>query len=199
MRKPNSNSRLKTLPEGMQDTIFEWCSSDSLESAVARCKAELLDPKTGQPLLTNRDSMSDFFKWYPDAALYRNAQKRSLRAEELLKKVDPAASAEKLRAFGQLVFTDLAIEARNPEAFVGMVGEERKNRELDAKIAGFKLKYEQKERELALADKKYRRETCETFIKWQENEIARQIVAGPGTNSQKIEALGKAMFGSDWE
>ena len=41
--------------------------------------------------------------------------------------------------------------------------------------------------------------TCEAFLKWFADKRAREIVEGSGSNAEKIERLGQAMFGEDWE
>ncbi len=52
---------------------------------------------------------------------------------------------------------------------------------------------------LELDKQKFRRETCGLFLEWREDERARSIADGPGSNAEKIEALGRAMFGPLWE
>src|SRR5688500_13402208 len=129
MRKPHAKSRLKLLPEETQALIADWCAQDTLESAVSRCASEL-------QLMTNRSSMGEFFAWRTLKAQYAAANNAAANAEELLKKVDPAASAEKLRAFGQLMFMHKAVASENTEDFVGLTIADVKNRELAAKVEG---------------------------------------------------------------
>jgi hypothetical protein len=49
-----------------------------------------------------------------------------------------------------------------------------------------------------LARQKFQRDTCELFLKWNEDVRAQEIVAAPSDNAAKIEALGRIMFGEDW-
>jgi hypothetical protein len=58
---------------------------------------------------------------------------------------------------------------------------------------------EQKDKDLALAEKKFQRETCSLFIKWCEDQRALEAATGTGDNSAKIERLGQLMFGEDWK
>ena len=51
---------------------------------------------------------------------------------------------------------------------------------------------------LDLEQKKFQRLTCDLFLKWREDERARNIADGPGTNDEKIDQLGQAMFGELW-
>lgn len=52
---------------------------------------------------------------------------------------------------------------------------------------------------LALEQQKFRRLTCELFLKWREDDRARNIADGPGTNEEKTEWLGQQMFGDLWK
>ena len=63
-------------------------------------------------------------------------------------------------------------------------------------LEGEKLK--RKDQEIQLEREKFRRTTCELFLKWRDDERARTIADGPGTNDDKIEQLGQAMFGELW-
>lgn len=51
---------------------------------------------------------------------------------------------------------------------------------------------------LELEKAKYQRQTCELFLKWRNDDRARTIADGPGSNDQKVEELGQAMFGDLW-
>lgn len=52
---------------------------------------------------------------------------------------------------------------------------------------------------LELDRQKFQRTTCELFLTWAADQRAKDIAAAPGaSNSQKIEAIGKLMFGEDW-
>lgn len=152
-RKPNSNSRLKKLPDETQATIEAWCKDSGLEAVVARCASEL-------SVVTNRSSLSEWLRWRSAVRElqedFTQAQDAASAATELLKQVDPGASAEKLHAVGQLMFTQLALKAKDPEAFVALGKLELARRDLEARVNGFKAKYEQKERELDLANEKFR-------------------------------------------
>lgn len=66
-----------------------------------------------------------------------------------------------------------------------------------ADIAQARLK--QIDEALALEREKFQRTTCELFLKWHSDERARSITEGPGTNAEKIEKLGEAMFGELWK
>lgn len=52
---------------------------------------------------------------------------------------------------------------------------------------------------LELEQKKFRRTTCELFLKWAEDQRALDIAHGNGSTGDKTEALGLLMFGDLWE
>jgi hypothetical protein len=172
-RKPNSNSRLKNIPEEQQLLIENWCGEDGLVAAVSRCASEL-------SLVTSKSRLSIWLKWRKDVAplkaKFDAAEADSKAATELLKQIDPKASAEKLQAFGQLMFMQKAMQAENTEDFVSIGRLNLAKLELEAKVNGFKARYEQKERELKLDMEKWQA-TLRTKIE-QGLEALRAELAG---------------------
>ena len=67
-----------------------------------------------------------------------------------------------------------------------------------AKLRLTTLRLDQTAELLALEQAKFQRATCDLFLKWREDERARNIADGPGTNDEKINQLGQAMFGELW-
>lgn len=98
-----------------------------------------------------------------------------------LRREQPDISQEQLDAFGLKTFTTIAIQRRDTKAFVS-------------------LQRTQKERQsLALDQQRFKRETCELFLKWAEDQRARDIAAAPVSNADKIDQLASLMFGEDWQ
>lgn len=52
---------------------------------------------------------------------------------------------------------------------------------------------------LELERQKFRRTTCELFLKWRDDDRAKSIADGPGNAEEKIQQLGQEMFGDLWE
>lgn len=61
-----------------------------------------------------------------------------------------------------------------------------------------KIRLRQKDEALLIEKKKFQRTTCELFLKWFDEKSARDIAKSGLSNAEKIETLGKAMFGEDW-
>lgn len=51
---------------------------------------------------------------------------------------------------------------------------------------------------IALAREKFQRDTCALFLRWAEDQRAREIASSGGDNADKIARLGQLMFGEDW-
>lgn len=58
---------------------------------------------------------------------------------------------------------------------------------------------ELKRKEVALDEKRFQRTTCELFIKWADDKKVKEVIESRATNAEKIEKLGQAIFGEDWE
>ena len=64
---------------------------------------------------------------------------------------------------------------------------------------GMKGNYELKKAKLDLDRQKYQRLTVKNFFDWYEDKTAREIATSNMSQADKIEKLGQAMFGEDWE
>lgn len=65
------------------------------------------------------------------------------------------------------------------------------------KLQGKALK--QKDRVIELDEQKFRRSTAEIALKVLADDRAKAIEGGPGANTEKIEAMGKHLFGDLWQ
>jgi hypothetical protein len=73
-----------------------------------------------------------------------------------------------------------------------------KLRDSDAKVSAAKTmraKLAQKDRELALAEKRFQRQTAELFLKWFDDESVRRIAQGKEAKPVKMEKLIGVLFG----
>lgn len=69
----------------------------------------------------------------------------------------------------------------------------------DKRVAIEHAKLKQKDEELTLARQKFHRQTCELFIKWFASEQARTIAESPIAFTDKVEKLGREMWGDLWD
>lgn len=62
-----------------------------------------------------------------------------------------------------------------------------------------KEKIRQKDEEIAMLREKMQRESCAMFIKWAQDQRALEIANSPTDESERIERLGRQMYGDLWK
>jgi hypothetical protein len=60
------------------------------------------------------------------------------------------------------------------------------------------VEVKQKGEALGLEKKKFQRTTCELFLKWFDDQVAKDIASTEGPADGKLDALGKHLFGDAW-
>ncbi|MHB8520718.1 MAG: hypothetical protein ACYDH9_08160 [Limisphaerales bacterium] len=171
--KPRADSRLKTLQAKRQESIIEHMRDHKLPETAAWLAADGLQ--------TSSAALSEFWSWWH---LQRQLEKNASTVETLLHSLQvtrPDWTPDRVQAAGQAFFSALAMEQKDVKGWV-----------LTQKLG---LERDQ----LALDQEKFQRETCALFLKWFADRQAKEIAAGTGTNSDKIERLGALMFGEDWK
>lgn len=147
-RKPRADSKLKTLPEAQQALVFSWCSG-TLESAVSRCASDLRPP-----VVTNLDAMSQFRRWY--AARMQNAEawEKCLATAEADAQHSGGKSGDWVQEQARNYFARRAVTMDDAETFAKMDSLRQGERALTIKAKGDKIKAEQKDRDLALVERR---------------------------------------------
>lgn len=183
-RKPRADARLLNLPEQQQAQLADWLLA-GMPYHVARATVE---KEFG--VKTSMAGLAGFWRDVCQPALIRRRARMVETADAITaaitggNQVDKALEgAIKQKAFEILI--NPAAEAADVSAIAGMA----------LKIRDQDLKAEQ----VGLARQKFQRETCELFLRWSEDQRAREIAAGSTTNAEKIERLGQLMFGEDWK
>lgn len=92
----------------------------------------------------------------------------------------PELTDEELFARGQRKFSLLTIAEEDPKGWA-MIQKTQRDKEVSA-----------------LDRSKFQRETAELFLKWFADQTAKEIASSNATHADKIEQLGQAMFGPDW-
>ncbi|HMJ04695.1 MAG TPA: hypothetical protein VK474_00430 [Chthoniobacterales bacterium] len=172
-RKPRPDSKLKTLPEERQEQIAEFARTHSLAQTVVWLQEDGLQ--------TSAAALSGWLSWY---LLRDQLQRNESTVDSVLnqlKTARPDLTESELFAAGQSFFSALAIEQRDAKSW---------KRTQDLRIKAEVLKLE---------EKKFQRTTCELFLAWHSDKQAREVASSGATNSEKIERLGKMLFGEDWD
>lgn len=173
-RKPRSDSPLRMLPDEAQAEVMEWLKTLPQREVCAKVKA-------AHGFRPSPAALSSFWSWYQlRDQLTRNEATASALVESMAES-NPDLSPDKLEEIGQAFFTALALESRDPKAW-----------ESTQRIGLGRA-------QLRLDQAKFQRETCSLFLKWAEDQRAKEIANGGASQSDKIAALGQLMFGEDWK
>jgi hypothetical protein len=171
-RKPRSDSPLRMLPAPRQGEIMDYLQTHSAAETRAWLAQDGLVVSTGA-----------LSAWRSDYLLRSQIRQAELDAHtfmETARKNSGLKEAE-IFAMGQQYFNLQAIKLGDDE----MWARTQKTR--------------QREDLIKIERQKVQRETCKLFIQWVEDEEAKKIATSTASNKEKIEALGKKMFGEDWE
>jgi hypothetical protein len=202
---------LKTRAEQSEDfgdKLWEWLNEPKTDSCVGGAAFAKEQLAADGIVLGGgwQRQLSEFRSWWRLRRRVNRAESKARDAEELLRKLDLGLTQEKISQAGQIVFAEEALEAENAEEYREMeylrLAKEtaRTKAELEkAKLELRKVAEQRMQGGAELDREKYQRDTCKLFLKWFADEQAKSIVSGGGTNAEKIEALGRKMFGEDWD
>ncbi len=198
-RKTRSDARLPKLTPEQRETVLGWFEENLALKEMVRLIYSEFD------ISTNADSLS---KWYSSYALSVDIRDAALLAGNLREQLEDLPiklEDDFISRAVQAKFEKEVAERGDLEGHVLL--RKLRQKDQDQRLAeraqassetGFKLKFEQKEREIALQREKFKRDTCELFLTWYDDERAKAITTSGATNAEKIEQLGQAMFGEDW-
>ena len=184
-RKPRADASLKTLPEERQAEIIEYMRSHKL----ADTRAWL----TEQGITASIGALSGFWSWWNlDVRLKHQMKEAATIADELKSVLGTLPqlnlSEEQLNLVAQTAFEVDAVKREDFDQFVAL----RQLRQKDRRLA-----LDREEHGLSL--QKFQRDTCELFLKWAEDQRAKEVLASSSSNAEKIEQLGSLMFGDLWQ
>ena len=92
-----------------------------------------------------------------------------------------------------------AVDAETADDFSAAVARLRKGETEAAKVELYKERNDLARQSLALERSKFKRLTCEMFIKWYADKKVVAIMDDASSdNDQKTEALGRTLFGDLW-
>ncbi|WP_043585299.1 hypothetical protein [Geminisphaera colitermitum] len=222
MSEPARKGKIARLPRVIRDEInrrlldgepgskiLPWLNT---QETVLRVLDEHFgeEPVTPQNLSEWRQGgYQDWIKRREQVETTRDLAALSLKLAEGMSPTEGAARI----AGGQmlLVLESLDIEAQKnllrqkPETYLSLLDAlaRVKRAEADAKKAEAakrttdqnERRLEQNDRRLALDEAKFQRTTCELFLKWHEDQRAREIADSPAPQAVKMEKLHELIFG----
>lgn len=111
MKKPRGDAKLKTLPDALQEDLWQQLR----RTHQVKAQAWLLE-KHG--VKTSTGALSDFYSWYPRQATLRSAAATSDELEATLRKMpELEITADKARKVAQVNFEIQAARDRDPALF----------------------------------------------------------------------------------
>lgn len=171
-RKPRSDSRLKTLDEETQETLWSHLRDHSIDEALTWLQS--------RGITTSRGSVSEFYSWF---SVRHRLRERATKIQAYLderKARDPGLSADELFKIGQREFSLAALADEDPETWTRI------------QTLGIR------EREAQLAREEFERKYCESWLQHVNDERAREIAADAQLgHDEKIAALKAHFFGDD--
>lgn len=170
MRKARSDSQLKVLPEARQAELIAHMRAHSLAETAAYCRQ-------AWNLATSQTSLSDFFSWWHVTRSLVEAKTFTDRLKADLKTIPGLdLDDDKISRLGQRVFELEALKNKDASMFMGL------------------RRLRQSEEDRSFEREKFRRETCELFLKWYQDERARRIADSDAPKQDKIKALRDIYF-----
>jgi hypothetical protein len=184
--KARGDSVLKTLPKERQADIAEYANAHTLKETVAWLAAD--------GLRTNKSSVSDWLSSWHWQAVYAEAETDAGNFMELVRTSMPDVDEAKVEQFGNAFFQMRAVKKSDDKMFL-------KFRTARNKSEMEKLKFAQKERELAQKDEqirlereKFERLVCEKILDTATRDKAAEIASQNISRAEQIAEMRQALF-----
>lgn len=114
MKKPRGDAKLKTLPDALQERLWQVLRRTSIAKAQDWLKQE-------HAVASSPGALSEFFSWYPRQATLRVAASTSDELAATLKKMpELRLSADQAKQVAQVNFEIQAARNRDPELFAAL-------------------------------------------------------------------------------
>jgi len=184
--KPRSDSKLKNLPEEMQEAIIAWArtaKTDEHPGGLQYAREQL----AADGIKVSLRAVSEFVSWWQLRERFSSASERAQQIEDLIKEKNPNLSPDRIRELGQALFTMEAMAEKDAQAYVAL-----ESLALAQQSAKFKGRIETEK--LKLNREKFEVSTCETFLKWYGVRKARSIAESNLSNADKIAKLRAEFF-----
>ena len=137
MKKPRGDAKLKTLPDALQEELWQFLRRTTAEKAAA-----WLEKTHG--VATSAGALSEFFSWYPRTGWLKQSANFASNLEATIRKLpELRISAEQASEIAQVSFEIQAAQNRDSELFLAL-----QKGKLEAR------KTDQNERRVALQEKK---------------------------------------------
>jgi hypothetical protein len=180
---------LLNLSFAKQEEIWEWCHTPSKRDekghpiANTGGKGFAKDCLAKEGIKISRSALSRFCTSFA----VKQDMLTALHLEKDYGESHPG-EAKAARLLGESIFLKLSIARQNAQVF-----------SVATRAVDHRQALELKAGEHSLRRQKFMRDTCRLFLQWSEDPRAKEILNSPTSHAEKIEALGRGMFGEDWD
>jgi len=114
MKKPRGDAKLKTLPDALQEELFQQLRRTTAEKAAAWLREKYA-------VSTSTGALSEFFSWYPRSCTLRMAARTSDQLEATLRKMpELKITAKDAARVAQVNFEIQAAQDRDPVLYASL-------------------------------------------------------------------------------
>ena len=192
-RKVNPRSKLKLLPDELQEKLFELVESTSLDATLEYVRDEL-------KIVIGRTALADWAAWYRRREWIKDAESDAAEMEDMLKRSGLQLGPEAIGAIANAVFLNRASKMGDAKTFVATASVIQRSQELQSNQAAHKDKMEIAHLKLELQSKDMERKMKELEMKLADYEKekaaaskALDVAADKGASPQLIESVRAAL------
>jgi hypothetical protein len=207
MAKARSDSVLKLRAERDPEfgaKIWEWLHAEKTDTCPGGQRHAIEQLRLDGVTASNR-MLTEFSQWWELRLECSDADRFAEDWIELLQKQFPGMSPEKIAEHRQTFFTLKAANAGNAEEFREMeylaLAKQTAKTKADFEEQKITIRQQAEARaaeKLIFERQKFMRLACEKILEAAMSARVKDIAAANITHAQKIEAMGQAMFGEDW-
>jgi protein-arginine kinase activator protein McsA len=192
-RKVNPRAKLKTLPEEIQERLFEQVESTTLEAALEYVRDEL-------KITIGKTALADWAAWYRRREWIKEAESDASEMEDMLKRSGLQLGPEAISAIANAVFLNRASKLGDAKTFVATASVIQRSQELQNNQAAHKDKMEVAHLKLDLQTRDMERKMKELEMKLADYEKEKaaaskvlDVAAEKGASPQLIENVRAAL------
>ena len=172
-----------------QAKVWQWCELEKLSLAEACARL-----KEFHGCDVSQGRLSSFLESLRSKQMVEQQLDRIASGAQTCKELDaqyakhPAPQVGQIMALFRTLIMQLAVTGGSNPDLLKLATEM-----LKPVLAA--MAEERKDKEHLLSVETFRRQTCELFLEWQQNQDALRIAASPSTHAEKLDQLYLAMFG----
>jgi hypothetical protein len=157
-RKAHPSARIKTLPEDLQERIYEVCQAGTYKDAIRWLADEM-------KITISDSALSDWFGWRTRKLAIEQAESEATEIRDLLASPGLQLSPAQLAGIGNAIFINRATKVGDAKTFREVAGVVQRSQELEANQAAHADKMTIARRKLELQAAEHERKLKELEMK----------------------------------